>query len=226
MPANVLADKLACFCPQDGYVLTELGGQFSAAYVLLPPFLRPQTLPATRFTPEHYPSREEIVADCHPVSWQSVVTLTGLPDIAAVDLALRTRSLSLRQDLCREDFALQLDQACEQNGLIPPSAGELPDLWHDDWLALLARDKGWLWYGNEFGDACQRMPLTDPMNSHIHARYFSADGSIMLCSHWDSHYSLVCGDREHLLPFSRYEGFYCQPDTMVRWSRSLESIGT
>ncbi|MFC3533516.1 DUF2711 family protein [Vogesella facilis] len=225
MDKALTSSKLHCLCPQDGFILEQLQGEFPAAYLLLHPFLQPRTLPLASFTPEHYPSRSQIVADCQPVSWQSVVAGLGLPDIAAIDIALGTLSLSLRQEFCRDDYAQQLVQYCEQQGLIPPDNGYLPDICYASWLDMLAGDNDHLWCGDEFGEDC--LPITldelsgdgDTLAPYPHARFFSADGEVMLCTHWDRYYSLLAGTPDRLQPFTRFEGFYCQPDTYVRWSR-------
>ncbi|SCK04849.1 DUF2711 family protein [Vogesella sp. LIG4] len=229
MGKTLMVSKPSCIAPQDGYILEQLREQFAAAYVLLHPFLRPHALPLSRFTPDSYPDRSEIVADCQPVNWQSVASATGLPDIAAIDIALCTQSHSLRQQLCRDDYAQQLAQYCEGHGLVPPDKGELPEIWQDQLLLLLAGNSDSVWYGDEFGDHCQLLSLarlgSDHQAPHSHPRFFSPDGELMLSTHWDSYYSLVAGSPERLRPFTCFEGFYCQPDTRVRWSLPPKSAG-
>lgn len=225
MNKQLASSKQHCLCPQNGFILEQLQGEFSAAYLLLHPFLQPRTLPLASFIPDHYPSRSQIVADCLPVSWQSVVAGSGLPNIAAVDIALNTLSLSLRQEFCRDDYAQQLTRYCEQQGLIPPDKGYLPDVCYTPWLQILAGDSKQLWCCDEFGDDCLSKSVAelcgdgDTLAPYSHARFFSADGEVMLCTHWDGYYSLLAGTRDRLQPFTRFEGFYCQPDTRVRWSR-------
>lgn len=58
-------------------------------------FWRPQALPFERFFPETYPTRNEILADCAPVTWSEVLHKGGFETLSDIDIALRSYVLGL-----------------------------------------------------------------------------------------------------------------------------------
>ncbi|HLU22101.1 MAG TPA: hypothetical protein VKZ77_06415, partial [Bacillaceae bacterium] len=57
---------------------------------------------------------------------------------------------------------------------------------------------------------------------------FTHDNSILITTHWDSHFSLLCSDRQtlkHLVTTCNLEGFYCTEATEIYWSLSEETLG-
>ncbi len=50
---------------------------------------------------------------------------------------------------------------------------------------------------------------------------FTHDHNILITTHWDSHFSLLCSDKEtveQLVNSSGLEGFYCSEETKMYWS--------
>jgi len=214
-------------CPSDGNVLAYYAGMFDSVYVLLSPFIKPITIPKDRFCPATYPDRQEICAGCEPVSWEVVRESSGLPSIAAVDVALRTRIRGLRAEFANHEFLDRLELALQKMRVIAPNEGEHSDLLHDKVLELFQSvGNSWVWVGDEFCSERKLHWIDDLKGNDIsviagHCNVFAPDKSILWTVHWDSHFSFLCSNGSTLergIAELKLEGFYCQPQTEVFWS--------
>lgn len=212
-------------CPYDGCILDYYAGHFDSVYVLLHPFLRPTRIPIDRFFPKTWPGKHEIVDGVDAVSWQELLSFAGFDSIAQIDVALRTSIGGLKQHAADEALANDLDDVAERHGLVYPSEGDIPPLLEN---ALYERIKGlgydWLWVGDEFCTE-RRLRLIDDLiaGSELprHGSVFTPDKQVLVTTHWDSHYSLLCAPREKIdtvLGAEPFEGFYCDADTEIYWS--------
>lgn len=214
-------------CPLDGRILEFYRNTFEAVYVSLNPFILPITLDKDEFKPGTYPSRASIAAKCRPVSWTEVMRLTGLSSLAAVDIALRTRSGGLKQELRNEAYAAALDTLIETHSILPPPEGSFSDLLHDRVLhAIQALSQDWLWIGDEFCTERRLQWIEDLKNQDqglTSGRFniFTPDKSLLWTIHWDSHFSFLCSSRDNLITLVQkieLEGFFCTDATEVYWS--------
>lgn len=214
-------------CPSEGHVLGYYAGAFDAVYVSLSPFIKPISIPLERFSPKTYPERQELCGGCAPISWEAVRESSGLPSIAAVDVALRTQILGLRAEFANRDYADRLGLALQEMQVIAPVEGRHSDFLHDKVLELFqGLGHSWVWVGDEF---CTERKLhwiddlkgNDNLVISGHCNVFAPDKSILWTVHWDSHFSFLCSDQstlERVRVPDILEGFFCQPTTDVYWS--------
>jgi hypothetical protein len=212
-------------CPHDGNILQYYAGAFEAVYVCFNPFIRPSRISPERFFPESYPSDSEILEHCDPVSWSDVLNLSGLSSYAQVDQALKTYMLSLCSEFENEVNAKRLSNLFEKGIVMPPDRGNSsPFLWRAVMSKFKEIGHDWVWVGDEFCTE-RKLEWTEDVATNgptpCHANLFTPDKSILWSSHWDSHFTLLCGSQSDLQRFSDedlLEGFFCSPQTEIYWS--------
>jgi len=212
-------------CPYDGNILSYYEDQFEAVYVLLYPFLKPTTLSPERFCPETYPSKPEIISGCKKVSWQEVIELTSFNDISEVDIGLKTGIGGLRKELCNKSSVKEIDNLFENKSIIEPVEGDIPEILQNDLFgAIKSLGHNWLWVGDEHGMVRKLHWIDDLFDKNellTHCNVFTHDHSLLLTTHWDSHFSFLCSSKqniENILKKYEFEGFYCTANTEVYWS--------
>ncbi|WP_226662362.1 DUF2711 family protein [Microbulbifer aggregans] len=89
-------------CPYDEKILPFYEGQFEAVYVMLHPFLKPDSLNIERFWPGKWPAKQEIINGCSAISWQDILRLTKLSSLADIDVGLRTSIGGIKKELSNE----------------------------------------------------------------------------------------------------------------------------
>ena len=229
MNARILPepDRFAV-CPLDGPILPFYDGVFEAAYVLLSPFLRRRSsaLVLEDGMPADAAAQDRRDA-WMPVRWSEVQRLSGLPTLAAVDVALRTRIGGLKAEFADKAMARQLSESLEQHRLLAPGEGSFPALTLEPMLSFLqSLDQQWLWVGDEFCTERELHWIDDlkPASAKrtLHREnVFTPDKSSLWTVHWDSHFSLFCSTRQNVERLSRHpdlEGFRCEAATEVYWS--------
>lgn len=212
-------------CPYDGPILPYYQGQFDAVYALLHPFIRAVSLDKELFYPETYPSKSEILTKCRRASWSDIIDLTSLANISEIDIGLRTGIAGLNKEFCNDQFAEQIDRIEEIKNIIRPNEGELPELLQIELFeALQSLGHEWLWIGDEFCTERKLEWIDDLKGDYLfpsHCCVFTPDKSILVTTHWDSHFSFLCSTREtidKILNFEPFEGFFCDQSTEVYWS--------
>jgi hypothetical protein len=225
MNSRVLPDPdTFAVCPTDGAILPFYAGVFEAAYVLLNPFLRPNSAASNVFAEV---SAQEFCRDFKPVRWSEVQRLLGLPSLAAIDIALRTNIGGLKQGLADQSLADQLNEGLIRHRLHHPSEGGFPELNLDAVLSFVqSLGHQWVWGGDELCTERKLHWIDDLKPSGakrevFHRSLFTPDKSVLWTVHWDSHFSLFCSTRENVERISRHpdlEGFVCGPTTEIYWS--------
>ncbi len=210
-------------CPPNGAILPFYEGVFEAAYVLLNPFLRPRS-PSVEILADA--SAEEVCSTCDPVRWSEVQRLSGLPSLAAIDVALRTCIGGLKREMSDEALADGLNDCLSRHNLLPPVEGRFPELSLQPMLSFVqSLGPQWVWVGDEFCTERKLHWIDDlkpagAKTSLYGGNVFTADKSMLWTVHWDSHFSLFCSTRENVDLLSRHselEGFSCGPTTEVYW---------
>lgn len=216
-------------CPVEGRVLEYYEGDFEAVFILLHPFIRPISIESSRFYPDSYPEKAELLVTCEKVPWSEVMLKGGFSSFAEIDVALRTRILGLKSEYEDKDLAARLDSTTESLGIVPPSEGDLPPLLQNElYEALQGLGYTWLWVGDEFCTERKLRWIDDLKVQDVcrgHKNLFTPDRSVLLTTHWDSHFSFACASREQLetlVSFGSFEGFWCEPQTEVYWSVSQD----
>lgn len=211
----------------DGKVLAYYEGTFDSVYVLLHPFIRPIAISKELFNPSTYPERTSIVEGCKAVCWSEILDCLGLPSLAAVDVGLRTQIGGLKASVANDKFASAIDSLYDIHGVVPPDEGRFSDLLHD--LVLQGFQNAgyqWVWVGDEMGTERKLHWIDDLKGSNQvitggHCNVFSPDKKILWATHWDSHFSFLCGSHEileTLVQQMNFEGFFCDTNTEVYWS--------
>jgi hypothetical protein len=210
-------------CPNSGPILEYYLGHFEAVFVLLSPFFKPTRCDDKRVEEDDWGDKHQQVAECDPVSWQQVLALTNLKNIAQIDVGLRTTIGGLNKSHANETFSVQLKPLAEQ-GVFLPDEGEVSPFLENRLLkAIQQLGHNWLWLGDELATERKLYWIEDLMVKELFYRpgnVFTHDHSILLTTHWDSHCSFLCADKptiERILAFDYFEGFYCTEETQVYW---------
>jgi len=216
--------------PYDGKVLSYYADVFPSVYIAFSPFIEPVSIPPELFQLTTYPDRMSIANNCKAVLWKDVAKRSGLPNVAAVDIALRTQIHALRPGFMNIDYANRLERFYETDGILAPTEGEHSALLHNKVLELFqALGHDWVWVGDDF---CTERKLywiddlkegiKDPISGPRHCNVFAPDKTLLWTVHWDSHFSFLCSSSETALKSAdveeKLEGFFCDPETEVYWS--------
>jgi len=212
-------------CPYDENILEFYKGQFEAAYVLLHPFGRLKNGYAEHVNTAEMLSKHELVQNYESISWQSVIDSTNLNTVSEIDIGLRTNIRGLRKDLENQEYAKALNELTKTSGIWQPGEGELSQFLENDLFeAIKALGHTWLWIGDQFGTERKLHWIDDLIREDeipVHGCVFAHDHSLLITTHWDSHYSLLCSSLaniEKILATHPFEGFYCTDKTEVYWS--------
>ena len=218
---------LYAICPLEGSILSFYKGQFEAAYILLNPFIRPISITAERFAEASELNANDICSNCEAVLWSEVQTISGLPSLAAIDIALRTSIGGLKKELASEEYVGQLRAALKNHRIFEPSEGSFPELTQNAIFSFIqSLGHQWVWVGDEHCTERKLYWIDDlkppsARNELIRSSVFTPDKSLLWTVHWDSHFSLFCSSSENIEKLSQWseiEGFRCDPDTEVYWS--------
>lgn len=203
-------------------------GVFEEIFVFFHPFIRPKMMDFDLFNPETYPGRNDIREHCEMVTWKQFLSLSGIKSYKQLDIGLRTSILGLideRQDVKTANI---IQETCLKNRIAEPAEGVLPEFIMNHLLrGIKAIGHSWIWLGDEFCTERKLENIDDLIsdNNLIDGRIslFTHDNKILITTHWDSHFSLLCSDKvtvESLVDSCRLEGFYCKEDTEIYWSLS------
>ena len=79
--------------------------------------------------------------------------------------------------------------------------------------------------GDEFGSERKQEYLDDLWKSDElewnRKNLFTHDNELLVTTHWDSHFSMLCSDKEtieRIVKSCGLEGFYCDNKTEIYWS--------
>ncbi|MCR8849294.1 DUF2711 domain-containing protein [Rossellomorea sp. SC111] len=201
---------------------------FQDVFIFFHPFIKPLSTDFELFCPDTYPGKREIVNTCEKVTWQEFLILSGLTNIAELDIGLRSIILGLNKAYENRTWANRIIDICEKNKIVFPSEGLFPDLVMDDLLRAIQKEGyDWIWCGDEFCTERKLEYMDDVINDdgtilHRERRnLFTHDQKILVTTHWDSHFSMLCGERETLnriVESANLEGFFCNDKTEIYWS--------
>lgn len=211
-------------CPSDEKILPFYQGQFEAVYVMLHPFIKPTKFNGDRFYADKKPTKQEVIDGCSAISWQEILRLTKLSNLAAIDIGLRTSIGGIKKALSNRVAADKLNSLTKELDIIHPEEGELPPLLENRlFSAIKSLGHYWLWIGDEF-DTERKLHWIDDLFEKdeipSHGCVFTHDHSLLVTTHWDSHCSFLCSSREtieKILSAESFEGFYCTAKTEVYW---------
>lgn len=115
---------------------------------------------------------------------------------------------------------------CGFKDIIPPE-GNFSELLLDNMLGV-AMELGhdWIYLGDEFGWERKLEYIHDIIENKVNANFhheswYTPKNEILYTTHWDSHFTLLCSDKqtvEKILSKYPFEGFYCSEKTEIYWS--------
>lgn len=217
-------DRFAVCAVEDVPILKYYQGHFDEVFVFFHPFIKPISIDTSEFNPSTYPGKFRLVENCEAVSWSEFLDLSLIRNFEELDIGLRTRVLGLKQHLCNEETSKLINETCEKHNLIEPIEGMLPQLIIDGICkAVQSIGFDWLWIGDEFCTKRKLEYIDDIIQSDNLSRHnlFTPDKSILITTHWDSHFSFLCSTKEiidEIVINANLEGFYCREETEIYWS--------
>lgn len=133
------------------------------------------------------------------VYWRRVLQASSLVNISQIDIGLRTGISGLRAEFQNPEFDAMISQVEKSEGLIRPGEGEIPELIEDSVLSSLQKlGYQWVWISDEFCSERKIHWIEDLKATYFmpaHGSIFTPDHSVLITTHWDSHFSLLCSDR-------------------------------
>ena len=146
---------------------------------------------------------------------------------AEIDIGLRTSIHGLKKEVENREFESEISHLYEDQGVVMPCEGELAELIQNKIFSAV-REIGYdyIWIGDEFCTERKLEWIEDLFDREAdyftaHCNYFTPDKSLLVTTHWDSHFSLLCSDRssiEQILKYHSFEGFFCDETTKIYWS--------
>ncbi|OCA81684.1 hypothetical protein A8F94_22775 [Bacillus sp. FJAT-27225] len=199
-------------------------GVFEEVFILYHPFIKPKTM---EWNDEEYFGKNVISTHCEPISWTDFLALSSIESHKKLDIGLRSYIGGLNQQFAGKEAAHVIQEVCEKNKLIVPSEGYFSELLFNKMLEAIKQEgHEWIWCGDEFGTERKLHYIEDVIEDNNpfgnqRVNLFTHDASILLTTHWDSHFSLLCSDKEtvhRIVSLCNLEGFYCTDKTQLYWS--------
>jgi hypothetical protein len=216
-------------CPDTGNILAYYHGVFDAVFIALHKFYIPKENTTETAAAKIWQNRNEIRQGCIPLTWRDVQQKTQINKLSTMDVALRTLNMSIPADDQDQDAAAQV-LALESSNVLLPSEGVLCAFLEHDFLKALQRmGYDWVWVGDEFCTERALQWIDDILDHDAIPRAgntFTPDYKLLLTTHWDSHCSYICGDKERvsqIVDFGGIEGFYCTENTPIHWGLAPEN---
>lgn len=210
----------------DTPILEFYKGYYDCVYIILHPFMKCHDMDSFMKN-EQRPTKKELMQITDKISWNEIISLCGFNDIKQVDIALRNMIGGLNKMHHNHEEQLKLDHVCEENDLVIPPEGNFSDLLIDNMLnALLDLGHEWVYIGDEFGWERKLEYIRDIIDNKVqvnfhHESWYTPKNEILYTTHWDSHFTFLCADKEtieKILTKYPFEGFYCNEGTEVYWS--------
>ena len=170
------------------------------------------------------------------IRWEEVMKLLGMKDYGELDVALRTLIEGIHEKYANKITSEQVFNLRKEAGIYEPEAGFLPiELINPLLEAIKSEGHDWIWLGDEFGVE-RRLEYVDDLskseqlnmgrfnlfaNSTGRYNLFTHHNELLITTHWDSHFSMLCSDKETIERIRKHchlEGFYCDDETEVYWS--------
>lgn len=171
------------------------------------------------------PNKFQMLEHSKIVTWKEMLSLTGMHNYRELDVGLRTSIFGLVPKHANKSYAKAIETACKQNNLYCPGEGMLPELLINKLLFAIQKETyDWIWVGDEFCTERKLEYIEDLINQDtlIGQNLFTHDQSLLLTTHWDSHFSMLCSNDTHMLnriiKMCHLEGFFCDEYTKIYWS--------
>ncbi|WP_430787553.1 DUF2711 family protein [Virgibacillus flavescens] len=214
-------------CAEVGMPIKEFyKDEFEEVFIIFHPFIKPKTIDFELFIPDTFPDGNAIIEHCDRIKWKEFLKISGIKDYRQLDIGLRTLIASLNK-YANEKLAKQIDDVCNEKKIVPPVVGSFPAFEMKDILQYL-KEEGydWLWCGDEFCTERKLEYVEDLIAGKIEflnnpINVFTHNNEILLTTHWDNHFSMLCSDKSttrKIVESCGLEGFYCNEKTEIDWS--------
>lgn len=213
--------------PSDKPIKEYYDGVFEEIFIFFHPFIKPKTLEYQLFKPSTYPTKNDIIENCEAITWEQILKITGIDSFRRLDIGLRTLISGLKPKFANKDVAKVIESVCVEKRIVPPTEGFFPEFLMNVILQQIIREgHEWIWCGDEFSTERKLEYIDDLIadnnafrNEHINL--FTNDNKILITTHWDSHFSMLCSDKgtvNRIVKSCNLEGFYCSENTEIYWS--------
>lgn len=167
----------------------------------------------------------DMMEQTRSVRWDMVIGLLGMTDYKELDVALRTLISGLRDKDANEEAAKRVSVLKDKERIYDPGEGFLPVELINPLLEAIKREgHDWIWVGDEFGSELKQEYIDDLWKSDKlewnRKNLFTHDNELLVTTHWDSHFSMLCSDKETIARIVKrcdLEGFYCDDKTEIYW---------
>jgi len=202
-------------------------GIFEEVFIFYHPFIKTTTLCYETWKSGSYLGKNNILAHCEPISWAEFLKLASIENVKKLDIGLRTYIGGLNEKFADKATAKTIRDVCEKNRMIIPSEGFFSEFLINKILYAIKKEgHEWIWYGDEFGSERKLQLIDNLISTDEHfgnkrINLFTHDHEILLTTHWDSHFTLLCSDKENvkkIVNACNLEGFYCTDNTKIYWS--------
>jgi hypothetical protein len=199
---------------------------FEEVFIFYHPFIKPKAKDYD-YCMDGSLGKNDILARCEPISWADFLVLSSIENYKKLDIGLRTIIGGLKKQFADKATAQIIQDVCKNNRLIIPSEGFFSEFLINKILSAIKQEgHEWIWYGDEFGSERKLEYIDDLISDgdrfgNQRINLFSHDSSILLTTHWDSHFSLLCSDKKtvnKIVDLCNLEGFYCTDQTKIYWS--------
>lgn len=224
--------RYAMFGGGDDYpIKTYYEGVFETVFIAFHPFLAPidHSVAVDRYAGL---DKNEVEQQFRAVTWEEMRRRLGFRDVSRIDRALRTMIRALKPHTEDRAGANRIIEYCERENVLPPGEGELSNLQKNQVLrVLLEMGEGWIWTGDEFCTERHLIHLSETLAADTwgmqHRTFFGYHHEWLIVPHWDSHFTLFCGNRaliEQVVERCELEGFHCDAETTINWSLSEHKL--
>ncbi|KRE92168.1 hypothetical protein ASG89_33500 [Paenibacillus sp. Soil766] len=219
--------KYAVCAPEDTPIKEFYKDFYNEVFIFYHPFIKPKSIDYELFEPETYPGKNEIIEKCELVTWQQFLILSGIQNYSFLDIGLRIQVLGLKKQYANEETAKTIRDTCEKHRIIAPTEGFFPEFLMNKILRSLQHEgHEWIWSGDEFCTERKLEYIDDLINDNEalrnqHLSLFTHNNEVLLTTHWDSHFSLLCSDKKaisKIVKFAGLEGYYCDDKSEIYWS--------
>jgi Protein of unknown function (DUF2711) len=195
-------------------ILEFYHGYYECVYLILHPF---DEIPEQGKVPQF-------------VTWEAFTKLCGFKDLKQLDIALRNYINGLVAKYKNDADVEILKATCERHGLQIPSEGEFQDALAKDMLnSLQGQGHSYMFIADEHGFERKLVYIQEVIDDTHNLKYqisghdnwYTNKHEILYTTHWDSFFTLLCSDKatvESILAKHSFEGFYCDPTTVIYWS--------
>ncbi|WP_213535123.1 DUF2711 family protein [Paenibacillus sp. J45TS6] len=165
------------------------------------PFIKPISISCDLFEPGTYPGKNDFIEKCEMITWKQFLSLSETESYNKLDIGLRTRIMGLKKQFANEETSKRIQDTCEKLQLIEPMEGLFPEfLMNKVLLSIKQEGHDWIWSGDEFCTERKLEYIDDLIKDNTAFRnqrlnLFTHENEILLTTHWDSHFSILCSDK-------------------------------